>query len=365
MSTPPLNPPSQRFPFSLDGVDPKVATAIRWTFNGLTNHEQAFAQLKQQISSLQTPAASTSSTSTNVTQTEETIIIQPGTVTSGAVNNQTGETAYTVQQSDNGGIVILDDAGAIAVTLNTVLNTPYYTTLSNQGTGSATLTPSSGLINGSATLTLGAGQFVTLFLDGTNWWADAPGGGGGGGSITGVTAGTGLTGGGTTGTVTLAIAATAVTPGSYTSTNLTVNAEGQITAASNGSGGGGLPVANPTFTGTITGPHYEGNGTAPTIAVGSGAGTGGSASIAGTDAVGTITLTVGTSPGVINPLFTVAFNATYSTSPRMVLFPLDGATAGVATLIFGGATDNQHWAGFTNSAGIGAGTYNWQYIVMA
>lgn len=60
---------------------------------------------------------------------------------------------------------------------------------------------------------------------------------GGAGTITGVTAGTGLTGGGTSGTVTLGIGNTGVSAGSYTNTNLTVNAQGQITSASNGSGG--------------------------------------------------------------------------------------------------------------------------------
>ena len=52
-----------------------------------------------------------------------------------------------------------------------------------------------------------------------------------------MTAGTGLNGGGVSGAVTLNITNTGVTAGSYTNMNATVNAQGQITTASNGSPG--------------------------------------------------------------------------------------------------------------------------------
>jgi hypothetical protein len=85
------------------------------------------------------------------------------------------------------------------------------------------------------------------------------GGGGGSGTVTSVATGTGLTGGTITTTGTIALANTAVTAGTYTAANITVDAQGRITAAASGSGGGGGTVTSVALSGGTTGLTVTGS----------------------------------------------------------------------------------------------------------
>ena len=89
-----------------------------------------------------------------------------------AVNSQTG-TSYTAQCNDMGALLTFSNSSPVAVTLpsaaTTCFNNNWAASFKNNGTGTVTITPASGTINGSANVTLLNTQGLYIASDGTNW----------------------------------------------------------------------------------------------------------------------------------------------------------------------------------------------------
>lgn len=89
-------------------------------------------------------------------------------------------TTETIHLASMGELVTFNNAGAIAVTLDSTVPNYFLCAVQVIGAGAATLTPSTGTINGLASVTIGGGsnQGGLLFFNGTNWWLLSSGGGG-------------------------------------------------------------------------------------------------------------------------------------------------------------------------------------------
>jgi hypothetical protein len=166
----PNQPTSFRFPFKLEGVHDETAQAIRYTFNGILDLNNAIRALNSKAS----PAA--------ITQIVQNVASSGGggggstPVTFGFVNLQPDLTpgAYTLAQTDLGGLILVQSGIAFALTLNSGLTVPFFTTVYNLGAGTITATPSLGNVNNGASVTLTTGQFGIFYFDGTDWWEVFP-----------------------------------------------------------------------------------------------------------------------------------------------------------------------------------------------
>lgn len=172
MSSNPLVP-SFRLPSKIPSgvVHPTVKKAIENNVNGLVDVNQAIASLKAQVDAAKTTAAATTSTNTVITVQSTQF---PGI---GTVNDESGQTIYATMSSDNGALIVLDDASSVAVTLNSAVQVPFFCFITNLGAGLATLTPSAGgTINGGATFTLPLNYTAICVLQNNTpgaWWATA------------------------------------------------------------------------------------------------------------------------------------------------------------------------------------------------
>lgn len=167
------------FPQVDKSVDPKVTVHLQRIYPAINDHDQAISKLKAQlddvISGKTVIATSTSSSSSSTTTTGVSsfngltgdVIYFPNL---GTVDDQTGLTSYTLQQSDSGAVVIVNDASPVTIDLNTLITTSFFCFITNFGTADATLTATSPqLINGASTYVVPMNGTVVLVFDGTNW----------------------------------------------------------------------------------------------------------------------------------------------------------------------------------------------------
>jgi hypothetical protein len=280
-----------------------------------------------------------------------------------SVNGGTGigsGTGGTVSiQSGSAGATAGANSGLILINTGTPQTTGTSGTITVQTGSGLTTTMASGPINISSGATVSASSGAVTLQSGTVTTAGNTG-------QTNIATGSSL--GGSSGTINI------ITGTGTTSTGTINIATGNASSGASGS----ITLTTGTATGTrgnviIAAPslltlHLTGNSVAPGIAAGTGAGTGPTVSvIRASDLAGTVSVLTGTTPTASAVVATITFNATYVTTPTVILTPANAAAAaltGTSQVFAVGASATT----FTITAGSAAlaatTTYLWSYMVI-
>lgn len=145
-------------------VDWEVRRHLQILYQKIGNHVQGISLLTQKVNAIKSGST--------------TITAGPGggasvPISLGGVNDQSGNTAYTTTAGDDGVVLLLNDASPVAVTLDSSADPNFYFYATNFGVGLATLTPTSGTINGAASFAIPTDGLSLILWNGTDWFASA------------------------------------------------------------------------------------------------------------------------------------------------------------------------------------------------
>jgi hypothetical protein len=120
------------------------------------------------------------------------------------------------------------------------------------------------------------------------------------------------------------------------------------------------------ISGSTSTNHIIGNTSVPTVAAGTGAGTGPTIGVFGSDLAGSLRIKTGTSPAALAPIGTVTFSATYATAPHVIFAPTNTSSAALTGTF--GVYVTSSTTGFTlfsNLSALTAATQcSWSYHVI-